>query len=88
MVHVSAAQGPLEIKLSFDATREEHIQSRLFGGPPLPHDEDPKDLARYLLPDRLVPLDDQIRSWAREVVEKANAKTDLEMARAIYNHVS
>jgi transglutaminase-like putative cysteine protease len=87
MVHVSATQGPLEIKLSFDATREEHIQSRLYGGPPLPRDEDPKDLARYLRPDRLVPLDNQIRAWAREVVEKANAHTDLEMARAIYNHV-
>src|SRR5437773_341931 len=34
-----------------------------------------------------VPLDDQIRTWAREVVDAAQAKTDLEMARAIYNHV-
>jgi transglutaminase-like putative cysteine protease len=80
-------QLPYHVKLSFDATREEHIQSRLFGGPALAHDEDAKDLARYLRPDRLVPLDDQIRAWAREVVTKADAHTDLEMARAIYNHV-
>jgi hypothetical protein len=35
--------------------------------------------------DRLVPLDAQIRR-AREVVDAAH-ETDLEMARAIYNHV-
>ena len=44
-------------------------------------------MSRYLQPDRLVPLDDTIRKWAREVVDAAGAKTDLEMARAIYNHV-
>jgi len=43
--------------------------------------------ARYLRPDRLVPLDDTIRKWAREVVDGAGAGTDLEKARAIYNHV-
>jgi transglutaminase-like putative cysteine protease len=74
-------------KMSFDAAREEHVQSRLSGGPPLVREEDAEELARYLRPDRLVPLDDQIRAWAREVVTEANAHTDLEMARAIYNHV-
>jgi transglutaminase-like putative cysteine protease len=78
---------PYRLRISFDATRQEHIQSRLFGGPPLAHDADDKELARFLRPDRLVPLDDQIRAWARDVVTKANAHTDLEMARAIYNHV-
>lgn len=90
MLHVripNPAQRTLTLGIGFDAVREEHVQSRLSGGPPLAHDEDPKDLARYLHPDRLVPLDDQIRAWAREVVTKANAHTDLEMARAIYNHV-
>jgi transglutaminase-like putative cysteine protease len=80
-------QSTFAVTLSFDAVRAEHIQSRLFGGPALARDEDPKELAQYLKPDRLVPLDDQIRAWARDVVEKANAHTDLEMARAIYNHV-
>ena len=75
------------ITMNLDATRKEHIQTRLYAGPPLAHDEDPAELAEYLKPDRLVPLDDQIRAWAREVVTNANAHTDLEMARAIYNHV-
>lgn len=44
-------------------------------------------LARWLEPDRLVPIGGQIRTWARSVVEAAHARTDLEMARAIYNHV-
>jgi transglutaminase-like putative cysteine protease len=34
-----------------------------------------------------VPLDDTIRKWAGEVVAAAHAHTDLEMARAIYDHV-
>ena len=48
--------------------------------------QDP-DSARWLAPDRLVPLDDQIRRWAREVVSEARAETSLDQARAIYNHV-
>lgn len=90
MLHVSIdepKESTFTITLSFDARRAEHIQARLFGGPALAQDEDPTELAQYLKPDRLVPLDDQIREWARDVVQKANAHTDLEMARAIYNHV-
>jgi transglutaminase-like putative cysteine protease len=47
----------------------------------------PSDLSRWLKPDRLVPIDGQIRAWAREVVDAAHAHTDLEMARAIYDHI-
>jgi transglutaminase-like putative cysteine protease len=90
MLHVAAdnpAQGPVTVIMHVNATRIEHLQSALSGGPKPDHDESPADLAPYLRPDRLVPLDDNIRGMAREVVEKANAHTDLEMARAIYNHV-
>jgi transglutaminase-like putative cysteine protease len=59
----------------------------LYGAQPLSQDEDPQALAQWLKPDRLVPLDDQIRKWAREVVDNAHAHSDLEMAQAIYNHV-
>ena len=73
----------IAVTMRFDAVRKEHVQ-------PLPAAAavgDPPDLARYLQPDRLVPLDDTIRKWAREVVDAAGAKTDLERARAFYNHV-
>lgn len=74
------------VAMSFDGLREEHIQARLFGGTAPAREEDPAGLAQYLKPDRLVPLDDRIREWARQVVDTAHARTDLEKARAIYNH--
>ncbi len=77
----------LRVTVDLDATRREHRQERLLGGPRLAHDEPASELAQYLKPDRLVPVDAQIRAWAEDVVRKANARTDLEMARAIYNHV-
>jgi transglutaminase-like putative cysteine protease len=77
------------VTMRFTAARKEHIQERL---QQTSYSADKgevsrRELARWLKPDRLVPLDDKIRGWAREVVEAAHAKTDLEKARAIYNHV-
>jgi len=86
-VHVAEAHEPaLTITMRFDAVRKEHIQP-LTPASTAAGAAGPEDLQRYLKPDRLVPLDDTIRRWAREVVDAAGAKTDLEMARAIYNHV-
>ncbi|MBZ5723810.1 MAG: transglutaminase domain-containing protein [Acidobacteriia bacterium] len=90
MLHVrleEPKESTFTVAMTFDAARTEHIQSRLAGGPAPARDQDPKELAQYLQPDRLVPLDGQIRAWARDVVQKADAHTDLEMARAIYHHV-
>ncbi len=86
-IRVSDPKEPsIPVTVRFDAVRTEHIQplpaASPDGGP-----AGPSGLDRYLQPDRLVPLDDTIRRWAREVVGAAGAKTDLEMARAIYNHV-
>jgi len=72
------------VTVTFEAARKERIQST---AAVIPKMAPPADLGRWLKPDRLVPIDDKIRGWAREVVEAAHAKTDLEMARAIYNHV-
>ena len=89
MLHLAKPEtpGPSTVTVSFDAVRREHVQSRLYNGERLAKDEDAGPLARYLKPDRLVPLDPQIRTWAREVVDAAHAHTDLEMIRAIYDHV-
>ena len=78
--------GDLQVTLRFNAIRREHRQD-LRPVSSVPIAEKGGDVKRWLKPDRLVPLDDQIRKWAREVVDSAHAKTDLEMARAIYNHV-
>lgn len=90
MLHVTVAnppEGAMAVTMYLHAVRLEHRQQRLYEGPRLDHDESSTELARYLGPDRLVPLDEKIRTMAREVVASANAKTDLEMARAIYDHV-
>ena len=40
-----------------------------------------------LAPDRLVPVDGKIRQWAQEVIRNAQARSDLEKARAIYEYI-
>jgi len=74
--------------MRFNAMRREHIQERLhvdvYSG--AKEDRDP-EMARWLQPDRLVPIDGKVKQWAHEVVDAAGAKTDLEKVRAIYNHV-
>jgi transglutaminase-like putative cysteine protease len=91
VLHVSLSeprQQSLTVTMRFTAVRREHVQARLQGASyHAPDEKLDADAARWLRPDRLVPLDDKIRGWAREVVEAAGAKTDLEKARAIYNHV-
>ncbi|MBT2556946.1 transglutaminase domain-containing protein [Hymenobacter sp. ISL-91] len=76
-----------EVKMSLEATRQEHLSlGQTAGAPPTSEAPDP-NLSRWLAPDNLVPLDPKIRLWATEVVAKAGAKTDLDKARAIYEHV-
>jgi transglutaminase-like putative cysteine protease len=75
---------PPSVTVKFDCVRKEHLRpAASTGAVPV----GPADRARWLAPDRLVPIDDQIKKWAREVVDAAHAHTDLEMARAIYDHV-
>jgi transglutaminase-like putative cysteine protease len=87
MLHLEIIQpkeASVPVTLTLHAVRLERIQPIvLVKEAPAPE----ADLSRWLKPDRLVPIDGQIRTWAREVVEAAHAQTDLEMARAIYNHV-
>jgi transglutaminase-like putative cysteine protease len=90
-VKVPAAQAAgLTVAVRFQAARREHQNPFLSGAASgkarLTEAPDP-DMARWLASDRLVPLDPKIKGWAREVVKKARATTDLEKARAIYEHV-
>lgn len=81
-------QSSFTVTMRFNALRKEHIQERLqqaaYSG--AKEDRDP-EMARWLEPDRLVPIDGKVKQWALEVVEAAGAKTDLDKVRAIYNHV-
>jgi len=73
------------VTLTFQAIRWERIQPVTEIA--MKSSAPPADLSRWLKPDRLVPIDGKIRAWAQEVVDAAHAHTDLEMARAIYNHI-
>jgi transglutaminase-like putative cysteine protease len=73
------------VTLRLECVRQERVQ-------PLQKSQHPailtaQERAMWLAPDHLVPVDATIRRWAQEVVDDAHAHTDLEMARAIYNHV-
>ena len=79
---------PLTVTLTARVTRREHLNLRATDdhAPAETEATDP-NLQRWLAPDRLVPLDAKIKAQAQEVVAKAGAKTDLQKARAIYEHV-
>jgi transglutaminase-like putative cysteine protease len=77
-------ESSVPVTLTFHAVRLERIQPIVLSKTTAAAEG---DLSRWLKPDRLVPIDGQIRAWARDVVDVAGAHTDLEMARAIYNHV-
>ena len=85
-IRVDHPASPVQVTLRFQTTRR---QNRLDFSQPPDHFVPPAsaDLQYWLQPDRLVPLDDQVRKWATQVVEAAHAETDVEKARAIYNHI-
>lgn len=91
MLHISLNNPPptsFTVTMQFNAIRKEHVQEMLqtASRPALNEKADP-NMARWLSPDHLVPIDGNIREWARKVVDDAGARSDLEKARAIYNHV-
>ncbi|MGI4737606.1 MAG: transglutaminase-like domain-containing protein [Janthinobacterium lividum] len=79
---------PLVVTLTAQVTRREHLNLRATDdhAPAETEARDPNQ-ARWLAPDRLVPLDTKIKAQAQEVVDKAHATTPLAKARAIYEHV-
>jgi transglutaminase-like putative cysteine protease len=75
--------GPIRLTMDFAVRRRERIaplEGSASGG--TSPSEDP---ARWLQPDRRVPLDEKIRSLAQEVTR--GKTTPLEKARAIYDYV-
>lgn len=70
------------VEMTLHATRREHIL-RPEGNQKSISEEGPNCC---LGPDRLVPIDNQIRQWANEVTG-GQARTGVEKARAIYNHI-
>lgn len=89
MLHLNMTNPPTQpfaVTMRFRATRREHLNPVAAPTTASIREAPDPNMARWLQPDRLVPLDDQIRCWAQEVVTQAKAQTDLEKAEAIYNH--
>ena len=87
ILHVRGdASQKLRVMLRFDAVRRERRVDLNHSDGTLPK-PDSVELERRLRPDRLVPLDDRIRSLAKQVVAPAASGSDLDKARAIYEHV-
>ena len=91
VLHISLnkpQQSSFSVTMRFNIVRKEHTQEKLRqeNDSGAKEARDP-DMARWLQPDRLVPIDGKVKQWAQEVIDAAGAKTDLEKARAIYNHV-
>ncbi len=91
VMHISLhnpQESSVAVTMRFNAIRREHLRERLQQAnyAPLREERDP-NMDRWLQPDRLVPIDGKIKQWAQEVIDAAGAKTDLEKARAIYNHI-
>ena len=79
-----------EISVEFDVVRTERINPTLRSKTPIKQATltiSESDKKRWLKANKLVATDGKIKEWAEEVVEKAGAKTDIEKARAIYNHI-
>jgi len=78
------------VSVRFEAVRVEHINPTLARGAVKGQKIETisdADRKRWLKANRLVATDGKIKEWAEDVVNKAGAKTDIEKARAIYNHI-
>ncbi|MFZ0641338.1 MAG: transglutaminase domain-containing protein [Candidatus Acidiferrales bacterium] len=80
----SAGRAPFDIRLTFDARRDEYKVALPAGDPATPPSFAP-GIARYLLPDRLVPINGMIGDLSRE--QTAGLSDPLQKARKIYEYV-
>ncbi len=79
-----AGHAPFDIRLTFQARRDEYKVALPAGDPATPPSF-PPDIARYLLPDRLVPINGMIGDLSRE--QTAGVSDPPQKARKIYEYV-
>lgn len=79
---LSALPASVEIQIDVTINRREAsaLQPHVMAG-----DDNPADIGRFLLADRLVPIDGRIAQEAREVID--DDMQTLEKARALYDHL-
>lgn len=79
-----AGHDPFDIQIAFNARRDEYKVALPAGDPPAPASY-PPDIARYLLPDRLVPINGMIGDLSSE--QTAGIPDPLQKARKLYEYV-
>jgi transglutaminase-like putative cysteine protease len=85
-VTVTDPQAPdFTVEMKVHVRRQEYLHNDFASYHPGAKGPRPADVAQWLKPDRLVPIDDRVRKLSREIT--AGKKTDLEKARAIYDYV-
>jgi len=77
--------GSVEVSLTFDVLREEYVARAFAKADNRPVPKDDPALARFLKPDRLVPLNARVRKLSADVTK--GKTTDLAKAHAIYDYV-
>ncbi|MHB8753350.1 MAG: transglutaminase-like domain-containing protein [Candidatus Acidiferrales bacterium] len=80
-----SARAPFDIKLTFRARRYEYKVALPSGDPASSPRPFPPDVARFLLPDRLVPINGVIAELSRE--QTAGISDPLAKARKLYDYV-
>ncbi|MFZ0589190.1 MAG: transglutaminase-like domain-containing protein, partial [Bryobacteraceae bacterium] len=84
---IRKAAAPVTIALVYEVTRREYSRGDLKNlmRSNRDHDPAPSDVARFLAPDRLVPINDRFRYMAAEITRGKDG--DVEKAYAIYDYV-
>lgn len=82
--HVGAGHPRFDIQIAFDARRDEYKVALPAGDPPATASF-PPEIARYLLPDRLVPINGMIGDLSSE--QTAGISDPLQRARKLYDYV-
>lgn len=82
---IDRPQAPIALELRARVVRREVVRKELSRAAAHGRSDRDPALAKWLAADRLVPLDDRIRSLAAEVTK--GAPTDVAKARAIYDYV-
>jgi transglutaminase-like putative cysteine protease len=73
------------VEMKVHVRRKEYLHNDFASYHPGAKGPRPADVAQWLKPDRLVPIDDRVRKLSREITQ--GKKSDLEKARAIYDYV-
>jgi transglutaminase-like putative cysteine protease len=84
---IKGPKEPLSFRVDYQVTRKEYSQGGLTDLMAFNHDSDPApaSLARFLQPDKMVPINDRFQQMAAEITQGKTG--DVEKAYAIYDYV-